>query len=453
MPFAHRRKQTARSLALAAVIGATGCANHGGAIPSSAGSDIETLNLQSAGATHETVLHSFGGPDGGGPAYGVITGAAGALYGTTIFGGAGGGGTVFEMLPETGGYDEHVLYSFSGGLDGNAPLSGLVMDKSGALYGVTLEGGYRTCFAGCGVVFKLSRAGSNYTERTLYRFTNRAGDANQPVGTPVLDGGGNLYGITQFGGTSNNGAVFKLTAASNYSESIIYSLPGGSGGSQPQAGLAIDGRGTLYGTANSGGDLSACQGSGCGLVFTLSPAGSGYVEKALCDFKGGAFDGEGPTAALTVDPNTGAIFGTTLYGGKNLYGTVFTLTPSRGGYTERVLHSFPLGAPQGGLPNSQLKLTRDGSIYGTSMLGGGGCNGIGCGAIFKLTPSGSTYTFSVVYDFRDPLNGADPESTTLILDANGRLLGTTRSGGTKTACSDGGPGDATGCGVLFKLTQ
>jgi uncharacterized repeat protein (TIGR03803 family) len=118
----------------------------------------------------------------------------------------------------------------------------------------------------------------------LYSF--RAGtDANQPLGALVLDKSGALYGVTQFGGSSNRGAVFKLTPGkSGYRESVLYSFPGGAGGYLPQAGLTIDNQGSLYGTTYYGG-TGNCDGFGCGTVFRLAPGKSGYKESVVYKFK------------------------------------------------------------------------------------------------------------------------------------------------------------------------
>jgi uncharacterized repeat protein (TIGR03803 family) len=408
--------------------------------------------IADSGNPHETVLHSFGGPDGDGSLFGVIADAKGDLYGTTVFGGPANAGTVFKLTPLGSGYRESVLHRFRGGSDGATPFGGLVADKLGALYGATLAGGNNGCGVGCGVVFKLAPRGSGYRESVLYSF-HTGTDANQPVGALVLDKQGAIYGVTQFGGSANWGAVFKLTPGkSGYTESVLYSFPGGAGGYLPSAGLTIDNKGSLYGTTSYGG-TGNCDGAGPGTIFRLTPGRSGYTESILYSFKD-CTDGVQPFAALTVDENTGAIYGTTQYGGNKGAGTVFKLTPSGSVYDESILHSFDFGGscyPDGFAPESQLLLLPDGTLYGTDSSGGGGCSCSGCGSIFRLKPSRSSYAFQYVYNFGDPLNGAEPEFGNLISDAKGALYGTTRSGGSRTNCADGGPGGALGCGVVFKL--
>jgi len=410
------------------------------------------IHLTGSVALHETVLHSFGGPDGAAASDGMIAGKAGAFYGTTLFGGgsSGGAGTVFELAPRGSGYTESVLYSFKSGYDGSTP-EGIVL-RDGAFYGVTFAGGNPSGNGGLGwgTIFKLSPGKSGYTETVLYRF--RGGlDAWEPLGPIVLDKAGNIYGASAFGGSQNDGAVFKLTrGASGYTESLLYSFPGGAGGNLPEAGVTIDKYGSIYGTTMYGGSAQGFCDGGCGTVYKLTLGKSSYSESVIFTFDG--VDGDLPYGAVTVDERSGAVFGTTYWGGTKRVGTFFELTPNGSSYTERVLHSFT-GKADGFLPEGTPLLEPDGALYGTAALGGGGCHGIGCGVVFGLTPSDAHYAFHVAYDFRAPIHGAEPEQTNLLTDASGALYGTTRSGGSATNCADGGPGGAKGCGVVFKLTQ
>jgi uncharacterized repeat protein (TIGR03803 family) len=158
-------------------------------------------------------LYSFSYGSGATP-YGVlIADASGALYGTTLAGGAGSGpgsGTVFKLTPPTtagGTWTESVLYSFTGTTDGANPYYGaLIADASGALYGTTVNGGA----AGGGTVFKLTpptTAGGTWTESVLYSFTSTT-DGAKPYGGLIADASGALYGTTPNPGS---GTVFKLT--------------------------------------------------------------------------------------------------------------------------------------------------------------------------------------------------------------------------------------------------
>ena len=247
----RRRPSTAImvTLALLAACGGGGTPPADVVPPAQSVSSIQTA---SPPKWQETVLHSFGGPDGAGPVSNLIRGGKGTFFGTTLFGGIGAG-TVFELTRSGSGYTEKVLYNFKGGLDGESPW-GIVADAAGTLYGITFLGGSSGNGGnGWGTVFKLTPGGSGYTESVLYRFTGGM-DAWEPLGPPVLDANGAIYGVSSFGGDRNDGAVFKLTPnKSGYIENVIYSFPGGSGGQLPQAGLTIDKHASIYGTTMYGG--------------------------------------------------------------------------------------------------------------------------------------------------------------------------------------------------------
>jgi hypothetical protein len=126
--------------------------------------------------------------------------------------------------------------------------------------------------------------------------------------------------------------------------------------------------------------------------------------------------------------------------------------PHGSGYTEHVVHALAADGTEGFDPEGQLLLTAQGDLFGTTALGGIKCSGIGCGTLFELTPSGTSFTFRLVHQFTGPPDGADSEWSGLIPGPGGTLFGTTRSGGTTRACSDGGPGGLLGCGTVFQLT-
>jgi uncharacterized repeat protein (TIGR03803 family) len=392
----------------------------------------------------ETVLYSFGGgADGAGSGSGVIADASGTLYGTTVFGGPASNGDIFALTPGQTGWTEKVLYTFSGGSDGARPLGGLVADVKGNLYGTTFGGGD----AGVGVVFKLKPTRSGYKESVLYTFSGRS-DGGSPVGNLVRRKNGTLIGVATEGGACDLcGTVFALTpSGSGYVESTLYSFVGAGDGYLPEAGITADKQGSIYGTTQWGGGGGGCGGGGCGTVFKLVYSNGTYTENTLHVFHGGG-DGANPAGALTVDSKTGIVFGTTQYGGANgANGIVFTLTPAGGAYNETILHSFD-GFDDGFGPMGQLLLHQK-RLYGTTT-GGGPTN---YGTIYELKPSQTGYAFKSLYNFAGPPDGSDPEFTSLIMDANGALYGTTRSGGSKTQ-QCGGIGPTDGCGTVFELTH
>jgi uncharacterized repeat protein (TIGR03803 family) len=297
----------------------------------------------------ETVLYSFtGAADGGGPEAGLVRDVAGNLYGTTYFGGAYGYGVVFELSPGSP-WTETVLYSFTGGTDGAFPQSTLILDSLGNLYGTTLNGG-----SGAGVVFGLA-PGTPWTEVVLYAFSG-AGDGANPGAGLVRDSSGNLWGTTEYGGSSGDGVVFKLAPSGQ--ETTVYSFTGGSG-ANPQAVLAIDSLGTLYGTTPYGG-------SGYGVVFKVSQSGT---ETILHTFTGGA-DGAYPYSGVILG-TANHLYGVTYFGGAFGDGTAFKMTT---GGVETVLHSFKSGQ----YPFAGLFQNASGT-YGTTYYGGSGS-----GVLFEL---------------------------------------------------------------------
>ena len=172
----------------------------------------------------EKVLHNFdfNGEDGFSSRAGVVFDNSGNLYGTTVLGGTGGNGTVFEETRgKNGSWTENVLYSFTGGTDGSLANAPLVFDSSGSLYSTTLAGGSN----GVGNVFKLTRnEEGKWTISTLYGFENL--DGVYPEDGVIFDTTGNLYGTTSEGGANNsNGTVFKLTpGGGTWTETMLHSF-------------------------------------------------------------------------------------------------------------------------------------------------------------------------------------------------------------------------------------
>ena len=271
-----------------------------------------------------TVLHTFSFENGDGimPFFaGVVADKAGNLYGTTLMFGANSQGTVFKVAPDG---TETIVYSFKAGADGASPWGGLI-EKAGKFYGTTAQGGGTGCWQsfGCGTIFRVAPNGD---ESVLYAFKGGS-DGAWPIAGLIKDEAGNFYGTTEEGGGTGCsdglgcGTVFKL--APNGVETVLYAFTGASDGANPYGGVVRDGQGNLYGTTYAGG--AGCSGSGCGVVFEVSPNG---VETVLYTFTGGS-DGANPTAGLMKDGH-GNLYGTASSGGQSgceSYGcgTVFTL--------------------------------------------------------------------------------------------------------------------------------
>ena len=295
---------------------------------------------------------------------------------------------------------ETTLYTFTGGADGASPYASLIRDANGNLYGATFAGGA----ANLGTVFKVDKTGK---ETVLYSFTGPP-DGEHPSDRLLRDKAGNFYGPLYEGGASGYGAVFKLDTTGK--ESLVYSFGPGTDGEYPGGGLIEDAVGNFYGTTGYGGA------SGNGTVYKLSKSGK---ETVLHSFTGA--DGQYPFSTLLRD-SAGTLYGTTSMGGTSGNGTVFKLTKKR---KESVLHSFA-GGTDGVNPYAGLVQDVKENFYGTTYSGGAGCQGFGCGTVFKLDPKGKE---TVLHAFATA-DGHYPDFGTLVRDAAGNLYGTTYAGGT-----------------------
>ena len=274
---------------------------------------------KTGGAWKATDLHDFGsGADGADPSCDLIMDKSGDLYGTTIYGGAYGLGTVFELVKSGSTWTENVLWSFEGesNRDGANPSAGLYMDKSGDLYGTTAFGGDY----GYGTVFEMVPSGGGWTMSELHAFGG-ANDGVHPYGVLVPDSKGGVYGTTVKGGASGYGTVFELSISGGVlTYAVIYSFAGGSDAEFPEAGLLRDTKHVLYGTTTGGGTY------GKGTVFKLSRSAGVWTDKVLHSFSGGSSDGGSPEAAV-IEDSAGKLYGTTIYGGKDGGGTVYEIVP------------------------------------------------------------------------------------------------------------------------------
>jgi len=267
------------------------------------------------------VLYRFsGGADGGGPNGNLIFDSKGKFYGATLVGGLGYG-TVFEMSPSGGSWTESVLWAFPGGHDAAYPQYGAVFDPAGNLYGTTEEGGANHD----GTVFQLTHSqGGGWNETLLYQFNSTGDSGNIPDSSLWLDASGNLYGGTDTGGAGGCGTVYELMPqGGNWAFSVIQSFSGGLGCGGPWSELTMDGAGNLYGVTFRSGAY------GKGVVFKLTPAAGGWTYTSLHDFTGGS-DGALPSVLL-IGPD-GNLYGGAAAGagqgcGGSGCGVLFEITP------------------------------------------------------------------------------------------------------------------------------
>ncbi|HEY5048217.1 MAG TPA: choice-of-anchor tandem repeat GloVer-containing protein [Rhizomicrobium sp.] len=369
------------------------------------------------------VVYAFaGGSDGAAPQAGVSMDAAGNLYGTTFNGGGvgvcqdvGGCGTVFKIAPDGA---ETVLVSFDY-TNGAFPLSTPFVDKSGDVYGTTLEGGAGIDAGGDGTIFKIAPDG---TEAVLHSFCVQSGcpDGASPLGNLITDKAGDFYGLTNGGGASGDGVIFKFTHRAKLQVLYAFSDP------LPMGNLVKDAAGNFYAITYEGGTNNT------GAVVKVSRKGVGT---RLYSFgANGSGDGVFPTG-VAVD-QTGNVFGVTQGGGAHGAGAVFEVTANG---TETILYSFA-GGDDGARPSAPPVLDKSGNLYG--LTGSGGVDGDG--VVFRLTPAGKETVLHAFADFDD---GNEPLAG-LLATKGGTFYGTTFYGG-----GGSGAGCGDGCGTVFKLVN
>jgi uncharacterized repeat protein (TIGR03803 family) len=332
---------------------------------------VFAVNTDGTGFTN---LYGFtGGSDGAAPMAGLVLGGN-TLYGTAPSGGTSGDGTVFAVNTDGTGFTN--LYGFTGGSDGLLPRSGLVLSGN-TLYGTAVYGGS----SGDGTVFAVNTDGTGFT--TLYSFTYGS-DGALPYAGLVLSGN-TLYGTAFRGGSSTYGTVFAVnTDGTGFTTLYSFTAETGStpvltnsDGATPTAGLALSGN-TLYGMAAGGGT------AGHGTVFTINTDGTGPT--TLHTFTAGIgsslalpsitnSDGAYPWAGLVLSGNT--LYGTAVYGGSSGHGTVFAVNTDGTGFT--TLYSFT-GGSDGAKPWAGLALSGN-TLFGTTELEGSA----GYGTVFSLS--------------------------------------------------------------------
>lgn len=381
------------------------------------------------------VLHNFaygeqyqiGSPSG------VVLDASGNLFGVTGAGGIGcdpfGCGVVYELSPHVAGqWSFTPIYEFRGGNDGSFPTGALIRDQGGNLYG-TMAGDGNSAIAG---VYELSPASGGWNYNVLY--TSFAGPG------VVMDGAGNLYGQIGPGDYFGLGAIGELSSySSGWTYTQLYSFT-----CQPSCANGYDlpdppifgSDGSLYGVTTDGGiNTPPCYDSfGCGVIFRMASNGT-WNYQVLHSFGSYATDGLSPYGGLVTDAS-GNFYGTTLGGGKYNEGTIFKLAFSHGRWEKTDLFEGPDLLNSG--PSGNLVFDQAGNLYGAAGGGYKLCAGFSCGSIFKLTKQArGTWKYSVLHRFTGP-DGFGPWG--VVVDDRGNVFGTTGGGGTY------------GGGVAFEVT-
>lgn len=286
----------------------------------------------------------------------VVTGD-GSIYGITRQGGASDTGRIFKLTP-TGEFK--VLHEFTGGGDGAYPQDGMTLADDGNLYGLTEGGGTGTGFDGGGVVYKIAPGDVFSVVHALVREV----DGYQPFGR-LLAHGGNLYGMAYTGGPKRQGTAFKIAPDGTFAVLHVFD-PDAQEGFLPQGPPIADGNGNLYGITREGGA------NGAGTIFQLAPDGT---QTTLYSLRSPRKDGYYPNPPMMLKGRT--LFGLMQAGGLNGQGIAFRLKPD---HTYKVVYRFFQNDGNVSEPSGGLVKGPDGAFYSTSLEGGDTFNG----TIFKL---------------------------------------------------------------------
>jgi uncharacterized repeat protein (TIGR03803 family) len=346
-----------------------------------------------------TFIADFNGTNGYQP-FGTLTQATdGNFYGTTTNGGGHGYGNVYRITPSG---EVTSIYNFclrSVCNDGTTPESAPVLGSDGNLYGTTTGFAY-----GYGTVYKMTLSGKL---TTLYTFCSLAqcADGSFPNGL-IQAGDGNFYGTTIDGGNFNEGTIFKITPAGQFTSLYSFcALANCADGDRPVSSPIVGSDGNLYG--------ATWQYPTGGVLYRFTLAGDYKVLYSFC--RGIVICSDGSEPPAIVQDANGNFFGTTQYGGgSGNYGTVFELTAKQQFIN---LHTFD--KTDGAYPDEALTLANDGNFYGITAEGGPA----NAGTIFEITAAGG---FRTLYTFAPPY-GYNPAGS-LLQGTDGNLYGTTPGG-------------------------
>jgi uncharacterized repeat protein (TIGR03803 family) len=382
-----------------------------------------------ANAQTFTTLANFDFSTTGSGANAVTQGIDGNLHGVASSG-QFDKGTIFEAT--TSG-SLTALYKFCPGLsgcsDGATPSGPLVPDAAGILYGSTNWGGnYSNCSLGWGVIFQIASGGQL---KVIHSFDSS--DGTEPSGI-VLGAGRNLYGTTASGGANNGGTIFRLSPAGRFTTLHSFCQQAScADGNDPQQGLMQGLDGALYGVAE-GGRNKCVSGNPCGTVYRISLSGKFTT---LLNFPAGGLQGWSPTPGSLLQTPDGNLYGSTDEGGATGGGgTIFKISPD--GKFTTIYNLCSLANCADGSFGANFVLATDGNFYGTTQYGGDlSCTDtfrLGCGTVFKITPTG---VLTTLHTFEGP-DGAIPEG--LVQATDGNFYGVTQTGGSSSS------------GTLFRLS-
>jgi uncharacterized repeat protein (TIGR03803 family) len=353
------------------------------------------------------VIHNLELSEGNSPRSALVQDAQGNLYGTAVFGGGNGSGSVFKLEPN--GDNFVVLHDFDQ-TDGDDPYAAPILG-AGFLFGTASDGGNDSS----GVVYKIDTNGNNFA--VIHHFDGGVDGAN-PFGRLVQGPDTILYGVARNEGPNGFGTVFSIDPGGQTFDVLHTFGSVATDGSNPYGGLFLASDGKLYGTTESGHN-----GSGNGTVFRIDTDGGNF--ETIHTFAGGN-GGRQPLAPMFETPD-GFLYGTTILGGSAGQGTVYKLR--RDGTDFQIVHAF--SGDEGTDPRSSLIRIEGGLLYGTASSGG-----TGAGTVYRMTLTGQLVASA--HDFTS-VSGSAPHGAVL-QGLDGALYGTASGGG------------ANNVGAIWKLT-
>lgn len=332
--------------------------------------------------------------DGCTPVGGVVLDLSGNLYGTLAGCGVNGLGQVYELSPGGSGWTETILWNFVGAPnDGAVSYSTPVVDMKGRLFGTTLAGGSGNCSNtgfphGCGVVFEVvSARDGGWKESIVYSFTGGSSDGNAPKAGVTLGSDGTLYGLTSFGGPYSQGVLYALksTGGRKWAEAVLHTFPENEGdGTYPVGVPIIDDHGRLFGASSLGGKMEG------GTIWEVSPDGNSWSEKVLFSFTTSGNAPNDPYAGVIFGPKD-ILYGTTVEGAGGCDGFGCGAVYSFNLKTGKLHTLLAFDSTDTNSPESALLRDAQGNLFGTTAFGGdntgSGCQGIltGCGTVYELS--------------------------------------------------------------------
>ncbi|NJO00848.1 MAG: hypothetical protein HC880_03365 [Bacteroidia bacterium] len=349
---------------------------------------VGTLYTIEPDGTGFNILSSFGVTEGRAPVGGLVEDATGTLYGVTRQGGPDNKGAIFAISKT--GANFRILHYFDGS-DGEQPAGGLLLGSDGLLYGLTRLGGT----SHQGTIFIINRNGSGFN--VLWHL-NDPDEGVYPRGSLIEGSDGRLYGVTERGGTPDQGIIFRIDR-SGIAFTVLHAFSDGINEGQEPAGSLVEGSNDLlYGMTRAGGIL------GQGTLFSFDPVTLDLV--VLHNFGGGNTDGAAPLGSL-IEASNDSLYGLSAQGGPAGRGTVFRIAKNGGGFA--VLHTFNNingSTPQGGLVEDT-----NGRLYGTTQAGGTFLRG----TVFGIDLDGSDFSVLRSFQLITSGDGALPELGKLLL--------------------------------------